>query len=318
VRPELFRIPILDWPMFAYPTLVALGFALCIWAAMRMARSRGIDPTVPLDIGLLALVTSLLGAHLFYYVEFYDVHFADRPWWAAIAVWEGGLVFYGGVITAFFAGIGYVLWHNARARRSGRATVPLGPMADIAATVIPIGLVFGRIGCFFNGCCWGLTCDLPAPLAVRFPAGSLPWDRQVQQGLIDTSASHTLPVYATQLYEMVASALIFAILFVLWRRRLHPGRVVACLMTLYGFARFGIEGLRSHHQTAELTRFAGTLELTWSQVVSASLIAGGALVWIGSALRARGRTPQAQPATAESHPPAKSAREELDTSRGSD
>lgn len=279
MRPELFRLPVLGWPLYAYPTLVALGFAVCIAVAMRLARRRGIDPTVVLDIGLLALVSSLLGAHLFYYVEFYRVHFADRPWWAALAFWEGGLVFYGGVIGAFLAGLGYLWLYNRTARRRGRPTVSFGAMADITAVVLPLGLLFGRTGCFLNGCCWGRPCALPFPLAVRFPRGSFAWQRQLEQGAITADAARTLPVYATQLYEATEGLVLFVLLLLLWRRRPAPGRVLAGFLMAYGPLRFLNESLRSQHPTAELTTIAGSFALTWSQIISVGLFVAGLLLW---------------------------------------
>ena len=71
---------------------------------------------------------------------------------------HGGLVYYGGLIGATVAGIGYLRWKK----------LPVWKIADILAPSIALGSVFGRIGCLLNGCCYGRACDLP--WAIHFPA----------------------------------------------------------------------------------------------------------------------------------------------------
>jgi phosphatidylglycerol:prolipoprotein diacylglycerol transferase len=71
---------------------------------------------------------------------------------------HGGLVYYGGLIGAMLAGIGYLYWKK----------LPVWKIADILAPSIALGSVFGRIGCLLNGCCYGRACDLP--WAIHFPA----------------------------------------------------------------------------------------------------------------------------------------------------
>ena len=49
---------------------------------------------------LYAVVSGILGARIFYYFEFYKEHFADKPWYHMFFIWEGGIVFYGGLLFA--------------------------------------------------------------------------------------------------------------------------------------------------------------------------------------------------------------------------
>ena len=53
-------------------------------------------------------------------------------------------------------------------------------MGDVLTPSLVLGMAIGRIGCFFNGCCFGGQCDLPWLL--RFPWGSPPFTQQVEQG----------------------------------------------------------------------------------------------------------------------------------------
>nr|MBU9889889.1 prolipoprotein diacylglyceryl transferase [Candidatus Omnitrophota bacterium] len=129
------------------------------------------------------------------------------------AVWEGGLIFYGGAITAVLG-----LWAFVREKK-----IPFLRALDF---IVPYGVLthaFGRIGCFLNGCCYGKTCALP--WAVTFPG-------------------MTHPVHPTQLYEAFYN---FALAFFLIRRRQNPhfeGQIALLYFLLYGFGRYLLEFLR--------------------------------------------------------------------------
>ena len=119
------------------------------------------------------IVAGLVGARMFYVVEYWE-HFR-RPTFgeslgAIINLTQGGLVVYGALVAGLGLGWLYVLRHG----------LPLLTMADLAAPSLTLGLAFGRVGCFLNGCCYGGTCDLP--WAVRFPPHSPPYLQQVQTG----------------------------------------------------------------------------------------------------------------------------------------
>src|SRR5438105_3466527 len=103
MRPELFHIPF-PWakngsiPIFSYGFMIMLGFIFSILYGAWRARKEGEDPNHVLDIGIYAVVSGILGSRLFYYIEFYQKHFAERPWYVMFFIWEGGIVFYGGLI----------------------------------------------------------------------------------------------------------------------------------------------------------------------------------------------------------------------------
>jgi phosphatidylglycerol:prolipoprotein diacylglycerol transferase len=83
------------------------------------------------------------------------------------------LVVYGSVM----GGAAAVLWFARRYR------LPLLAIGDLLAPSMMLGLAFGRIGCFLNGCCWGGQCD-PSALGVTFPQGSPPFVDQVKNGTL--------------------------------------------------------------------------------------------------------------------------------------
>jgi prolipoprotein diacylglyceryltransferase len=75
-----------------------------------------------------------------------------------IRIWEGGMMFFGGFIGGFLAGMIYLK----------KQKISVLQVADIAAPAIAIGVFFTRIGCFLNGCCFGTPSTLP--WAIKFPA----------------------------------------------------------------------------------------------------------------------------------------------------
>ncbi len=158
----------------------------------------------------------------------------------ALKFWHGGLAYYGGFL--FAAPVG--LWY-ARRKQLGVLRI-----ADLTAPTIAFGLFFGRMGCFFNGCCYGAHTDVP--WAVSFPG-----------------RPH---VHPTQLYEAAGALAIFAFLYFYLRpRKRAEGEVFAGLLVLYGLLRFGLEFLRADDRGG----FAG---LSTSQWIGVPLVALG--VWL--------------------------------------
>ena len=138
-------------------------------------------------------------------------------------------------------------------------------MADLFAVVIPLGHAFGRVGCFFYGCCFGRLSD--AACAVSFPRGSPVWHEQLKAGLIAADARAARPVLPTQLFEAVAVFILFVALLALYRRfwKKRPGFLTGCYMVSYACIRYGIEVLRGDPR-------ANVGEFTISQAISLGLI----------------------------------------------
>jgi phosphatidylglycerol:prolipoprotein diacylglycerol transferase len=169
--------------------------------------------------------------------------YPPRDCLAVFKFWQGGLTFYGGVLLAIPGGIWF-------ARRRG-----LAPMAaaDLIAPALMLGLAFGRVGCFLNGCCYGAATE--SPLGVRFPH------------LVDDR-------HPTQIYESFFAFVIFVVLRYLLRRRTRgEGELFGWMLTLYGLFRVAIEVFRDDQRGA-----LGALST--SQLISIPLIlAGAALIF---------------------------------------
>lgn len=185
---ELFRIPILNLPLFSYGLLMVIGFLCAIQLAKYLARRVGLDPEVFVNAGLIALVTGVIGARLSHVIENigqYTTITPTRSVWDnfvdAINIRSGGLTYYGGFLLAFPTLVFYAI----------KKKLPLRLSMDVVAPCIVIGLAFGRIGCFLNGCCYGDKCELP--WAVQFPYHSFAYEEQFQNGEVLPPAQLLVP-----------------------------------------------------------------------------------------------------------------------------
>ena len=166
-------------------------------------------------------------------------------------------MFYGGFILAAAVFAGWCIVKKDR---------PL-ELGDLLCVAIPLGHAFGRIGCFFYGCCYGRLSD--CAIAVAFPRGSPAWYEQMNAGLIASTAQKSLPVLPTQLFEAAANLLLFAVLFAFFRR--FKRGTTALYLIGYALIRFGIEVLRGDPRAA-----VGPFSI--SQTISLALLAIGAML----------------------------------------
>ncbi len=134
------------------------------------------DPDVILNLGFISLICGIAGARLLYVIQFWQQDFANQPspLMAVIDITKGGLVFYGGFLLAVAGALIYLIY----AKHSIRLYL------DILALSLMLGLAFGRMGCFLNGCCWGAP-SKTVPWAVTFPFGSPPFNEHWHRGLVD-------------------------------------------------------------------------------------------------------------------------------------
>ena len=177
--------------------------------------------------------------------------------WGIFHIWQGGLVFYGGVILAIISIIVYLRKNHLSVMRVG----------DLLMPGILFGLSFGRIGCFLNGCCYGKISSLP--WSVCFPiirnakgeiTGSPAFIDQANQHLITDNCLYSLPIHPTQIYEALLGIILFIVLSMVWasKRRFNEdgkpvdgthGFVIAYGGMLYSTGRFMIELLRGDNKS---------------------------------------------------------------------
>jgi phosphatidylglycerol:prolipoprotein diacylglycerol transferase len=230
-----------------YGILIAVGLAVGIALGVREARRRGLDAGRVLDFAFWAVVAGLVGSRVAYGVInagafartcARGVGLSRGPLdvivdcTRIVQVWEGGLVFYGGVVGAAIVAAVF-------ARRERWSPWVLG---DVFAPGIAAGHALGRLGCFAAGCCFGKQ---SGPWGVTFPRGSVAFDELGSLGLVGPNATVTPPLHPTQLYEAGGELALFALLLALRPRlRERPGALVLVYATLYAVERFVVELFR--------------------------------------------------------------------------
>lgn len=260
MRQILFTIPAFGGiPIFGYGTMLFLAFLGSTQLAAWRAKREKLDPELLYDLALWVFIGGLVGARLFYVIQYWGDRI--RTVGDIFRIWEGGIVLYGSIMggTATFFFYRFL------------RPFPLRPLLDVVAPSLAIGVALGRFGCFLNGCCYGDLCDLP--VGVAFPIHSPPWKAQATLGLIGSDAHWSLPVHPTQLYSALDGLILLLLLTAYFPLRRRDGEVMALLMVTYPVSRFLIEHLRND----EGAIFAG---MTISQNISVLLLACGLLFWV--------------------------------------
>ena len=202
-----------------YGFFLALGVLAAIFMAKREAIRLGVDPEKIVDACFYVVVAAIVGSRLFY-VATNPEAFISAPL-EIFKIWNGGLVFYGGFIGAVAVVLVFFKVHH----------LPLGKCADITAVALPLGHFFGRIGCFFAGCCYGKACNLPWAITFRNP-------ESLAQPLY-------VPLHPTQLYESGANLIVFLLLFTFRKSKQYDGQLFWIYMAVYGINRSIIETFRA-------------------------------------------------------------------------
>jgi phosphatidylglycerol:prolipoprotein diacylglycerol transferase len=234
---------LLETPYFtikAYGLFVAIGFLAGISYALREARNQGYNQQHILDLGFYIILAAIVGSRVFYVLtnlENYRHHLLD-----IFKVWQGGLTFFGGFLLALLAGIVYIK----------KFKLPAGKTLDLFAPALALGEFFGRIGCFFAGCCYGKECGLPWAVTFTNP---------------QSLARLNVPLHPTQLYSAAASLITFIIL-VLWsKRKAYDGQLALLWIFFYSSFRVIIEFFRGDPRGYLIMN-----TFAISQVISAILI----------------------------------------------
>ena len=225
MHPILFEIPIIDFgnwvlgpiPIRMYGLMIGIGFLISMYLASRQARKEGLDPDRILDMGVYLLLAAIVGSRILYVLTNLQ-EFAGNPL-DVFAIWKGGLVFYGGLLAAVPVGIWYVRRHK----------LPVWKTADIMAPYIALGHGFGRLGCFFAGCCFGAPCSGSFCITFSDPNSLAPLG---------------VPLVSTQLLESGGEFLIFGMLLLVRRFKKYDGQVFWYYPLFYAILRFTLEFYR--------------------------------------------------------------------------
>ncbi len=254
-----------EYGLPTYGVLAAIGLILGLTINVRLAKREGLDPDTCWDLGILAILSGILGAKILYIANDWG-RFAKNPWEIfSFETLQSGGVFYGGL----FAAIAVSLWYMRRHR------LPLLKTLDVFAPGVALGHAVGRLGCFAAGCCYGKST-------------ALPWGVTFTSELVRRTLGTPLgtPLHPTQIYEVLVELVNFGILMWLFRRRSFDGQVIGAYLFLYGFARYFLEFLRGDEGRGVL--FHGAM--TGTQLISILMVIAGGVLWLR---RERPRSPAA-------------------------
>ena len=257
-------MPVDSLPIFGYGFMLLIGFLAALKAAQRRAARVGIDRDLVFDTGFWVLICGVIGARLFYLIQYGEEVFAGKQGMEAVkavfALSQGGIVLYGGVLGGALAYFWFCRKHQVNALN----------LADVATPSVFLGIGFGRIGCLLNGCCYGDRCELP--WGIVFPGGSVPWLELVHRGFLEKTADATFALHPSQIYSSVNGFLLAWVMAAYFPHRRRQGEVFAVGCIVYPITRFIIEFLRGD-EMGQL----GT-GLTISQLVSLGVCAAGVVL----------------------------------------
>jgi len=200
-------------PIYSFGVVVILGFLAGAYFMVRQTNKLGLDGAKVFDWGFWLLVVGIVGARLLYAMLNSDQFTADK--WALFRIWEGGLVWYGGLIPAAIVGI----WLLTRYK------LPVLHTADACAVALMLALGIGRWACFLAGDDYGKPTD--SWLGIRFYN-----DRAlIADGL------RGVPLHPTQLYMSVNCLWLFFVLEWIRRRARFAGQAFAWMLILYAVTR---------------------------------------------------------------------------------
>ena len=209
MHPILFKIGGVE--IFSWGTMMFLGAIAGFIAALFLSRKEKIATEDVLAIFGSAIFSALIGGRLFYVAVYWKEFLADPL--SIFMVSRGGFIMYGAALFCFLSIFCYAKYFKLN----------LSKLLDVGIVVIMLWVSIARIGCFLNGCCYGIVTKLP--IGVQFP------------GIAGIR-------HPTQLYSSAAAFIIFLILLFVERRKRYSGEVFLAGAVLYALERFAIEFLR--------------------------------------------------------------------------
>lgn len=222
--PVLLRIPFFGGAsitIYTYGFMVAVAFLVGMFWISHESRRVGQSSAKAMDLAFYVIVAAIIGSRILHVLVSERERFLQNPL-IIFKIWEGGLVFYGGLIGAVLISIWYMRRHN----------LPFLIYCDIFAPGIALGHVFGRLGCLMAGCCYGRLVGHPAWYSITFPNDP------------HSFAPTGLPLYPTQIMESAGELIVFFILFFMRKHKRFDGQLLATYLILYAILRSFVEYFR--------------------------------------------------------------------------
>ena len=242
MHPELFSIG--DFTIHTYGFMIMVGATLGFFYMSHAAKKDlGIERDKIQNLAILIIIAAFIGGKLFFYLENPSFYFSSLNHMKRD--FRTGFVFYGSLLFA----VPVIVWYFRKEKW------PLWPLLDRLAITACIIHGWGRLGCFFAGCCHGTPSDVP-------------WAINFTDQASQAEPLHT-PLHPTQLYS---AALIFGILTILLMLKRHnrfEGQLFFIYTMFYAFGRAIIEIFRGDEERGYIIDGV----LSHSQFISIGVIA---------------------------------------------
>lgn len=226
-----------------YGILFAVGLGVGGLASAIRSKNRKVDKFDAICCAVYAGIGGIVGAKLFSWMTSLDIivivfHYVDTVE-AIRAITQGGFVFYGGLIGGF---LGIVIYCK-------QFKLSYADFLDTYAVSVPLGHVFGRVGCFMSGCCYGLPHD------GFFSVTYLP-------GVTADVNAVGEPRLAVQLIEAMSLLALYVVLEITFNKTKRKGLCTCLYIIGYSIIRFTLEYFRGDPARGFL------LGMTTSQLIS--------------------------------------------------
>lgn len=207
MAPVLFKCNF--FTIYTYGVFVAAGFLLSTILLLRETKKRALfNEDLIYNLCIILLASGIVFARALYVILNWE--YFSRDLREIFMIHHGGLVWFGGLVGATITGIIYLKVHR----------IKVVSVLDLFMPYVALGQAVGRIGCFFNGCCYGKQW----PIGLYFP-------------------SHGCVLFPSQLVSSLTLLLIFFIL--MYKRQvLKPGSTFVFYLILASIQRFLMEFLR--------------------------------------------------------------------------
>jgi prolipoprotein diacylglyceryl transferase len=230
-----------------YGLMISIGIITAVYLFMKRGKDAGYDEDPLFNMAIIAIICGVIGSKLLFILT--DLPDIIKEPSIIIKDFGNGFVFYGAVIGGIIAAYIYV-----RIKKWRFLTI-----LDLIIPSVPLAQAFGRIGCFFAGCCYGI--ETSSFLGLEF--NNSPF------------APHDVQLLPTQVFSSIGNFIIFGIL--LWfdkKIKKRTGQTGAAYLILYSIARFTIEFFRGDFRGTVLKIFS-----TSQFICIFVFIAGIILMW---------------------------------------
>jgi len=187
--------------IYSYGVMLAFAFLVSSYLAKKKAQTVGINPEIIFNLAFIAFIFGIIGGRLLYVIFNFDYYIDNLS--EIFKLWHGGLSWFGGLFLGSVAGIVYI----------NRKGLSVYKVLDVIVPFVALGQAIGRIGCFLNGCCYGVLGFIPI-----------------------------------QIFSSLLLLIIFIILGFLQERPHKAGEILFLYLILYSIKRFFVEFWRADNK----------------------------------------------------------------------